>query len=412
MANVQKRGNSYRIKVSCGYDAKGKQIVQCRTWKPEPGMTERQIKKELQRQIVNFEEECMLGNVVATIKFEDFARKWFDEYGKMCLKESTLQGYHTMEPRTYKAIGHIRLDKLTTRHIQKFILELCETKREDGRDKNGGKLSTKTIKLYKSMISSILDYAVKMQMIPNNPCKNVVIPKVKTPEKEFYSIEEAQKLFELFENESEHDYIYVCFHILAIYSGFRLGELMGLEWKDIDFNTNVIKVNRTCLYSKERGHYTETPKTEQSRRSLKLPQDVMNVLKKWQGIQDKQRKKVGDKWIETDRVFTKWNGLTLDRSAPGRYFKKFCERTGMRYVTNHSWRHLNATLLINSGVDIKTVQSCLGHSVATTTLNLYCHTIQSAQAAAMEAVAEALPLTIITNSKVTADDGNSAKAAI
>jgi integrase len=140
-------------------------------------------------------------------------------------------------------------------------------------------------------------------------------------------------------------------------------------------------------------------------RSLKLLQDVMEVLRKWQVLQDIQRKKVGSKWIETDRVFTKWNGLTLDRSAPGRYFKKFCERTGMRYVTNHSWRHLNATLLINSGIDVKTVQSCLGHSVATTTLNLYCHTFQAAQAAAMDAVAEALPLSYGNKNKITASSG-------
>ena len=407
MATIEKRGNSYRIKVSCGYDAQGKQVTQRMTWTPEPGMTSRQIEKELQRQTVLFEEACMQGNVVATIKFEDFARQWFKEYAAMRLKESTLQGYHTMEARTYKAIGHIRLDKLTTRHIQKFILELCETSRKDGRDKNGGKLSTKTIKLYKSMISSILDYAVKMQMIKENPCKNVQIPRVTTPEKELYTIEEAQKLFELLKEESKHNYIYVCFYILAIYSGFRLGELMGLEWKDINFDTNVVTVNRTCLYSKERGHYTETPKTAQSMRSLKLSQDVMDVLKKWQSLQEIQRKKVGSKWIETDRVFTKWNGLTLDRSAPGRYFKKFCERTGMRYVSNHSWRHLNATLLINSGIDVKTVQSCLGHSVATTTLNLYCHTFQTAQAAAMDAVAEALPLSYGKKEKITANKSSS-----
>lgn len=79
MANVTKRGRSYRIKVSCGYDARGKQIMQCRTWRPEEGMTARQIEKELQRQVVMFEQECMQGNVVATIKFEDFARQWFRE---------------------------------------------------------------------------------------------------------------------------------------------------------------------------------------------------------------------------------------------------------------------------------------------------------------------------------------------
>ena len=305
-----------------------------------------------------------------------------------------------MEKRIYKSIGHIRLDKLTTRHIQKFIIELCNAEREDGRNKNGGKLSTKTIKLYKSMISTICDYAVRMQMISSNPCRNVTIPKVITPEKEYYSIEEAQRLFELFQQEDEENFKYVCFYTLAIYTGFRLGELIGLEWKDVDFKTNVITVNRTCLYSKAKGGlYTETPKTSQSLRSLKVPQGIIDMLNKWHDLQDKQQKKVGSKWIETDRIFTKWNGLTLDRSAPGYYFKRFCERTGMRYVSNHSMRHLNASLLINAGVDIKTVQSCLGHSTPTTTLSTYLHTFQSAQAAAMQAVAEALPLNCSNNGK-------------
>lgn len=125
-------------------------------------------------------------------------------------------------------------------------------------------------------------------------------------------------------------------------------------------------------------------------RCLKVPQGVIDMLLKWKELQNIQRQKVGSKWVETDRIFTKWNGLTLDRSAPGYFYKKFCERTGMRYVTNHSMRHLNASLLINAGVDVKTVQSCLGHSTATTTLQIYAHTFQSAQAAAMEAVAKAL----------------------
>lgn len=393
MATIQKRGDSYRIKVSCGYDTSGKQVVRSMTWKPDEKLSERQIEKELQKQTVLFEEACLKGNVVATIKYEDFSRQWFKEYAEIKLKQRTVEGYHQMEKRVYKAIGHIRLDKLTTRHIQIFILELCDAKREDGRNKNGGKLATKTIKLYKSFISTVCDYAVKMQMIQTNPCKNVSIPRVVTPEKKLYSIEEAQRLLKLFEYEDKANYKYVCFYTLAIYTGFRLGELMGLEWKDIDFNTNVITVNRTCLYSKSKGGlYTETPKTAQSLRSLKLPQGVIDILKTWFELQDIQRKEIGSKWVETDRIFTKWNGLTLDRSAPGYFFKQFCERTGMRYVTNHSFRHLNASLLINAGVDVKTVQSCLGHSVASTTLNLYCHTFQSAQAAAMDAVSEVLPL--------------------
>ncbi len=400
MATIQKRGNSYRIKVSCGYDVNGKQVVQSMTWKPTDGMSSKQIEKELNRQAVMFEESCLKGSVTSAMKFEDFARQWFKEYAEIKLKQRTIEGYHQMEKRIYKAIGHIRLDKLTARHIQKFIIELCNAERVDGRNKNGGKLSTKTIKLYKSMISTICDYAVKMQMMSSNPCKNVTIPKVITPEKEYYSIEEAQHLLELFEKEPTENYNYVCFYTLAIYTGFRLGELMGLEWKDVNFDTNVITVNRTCLYSKAKGGlYTETPKTAQSLRSLKVPAEIIAMLKKLKELQDVQKNKVGTKWIETDRIFTKWNGLTLDRSAPSYYFRQFCKRTGMRYVSTHSMRHLNASLLINAGVDVKTVQSCLGHSTPTTTLSIYLHTFQTAQAAAMEAVSEALPLKMSNTDK-------------
>ena len=400
MATIQKRGNSYRIKVSCGYDVNGKQVVQSMTWKPTDGMSSKQIEKELNRQAVMFEESCLKGSVTSAMKFEDFARQWFKEYAEIKLKQRTIEGYHQMEKRIYKAIGHIRLDKLTARHIQKFIIELCNAERVDGRNKNGGKLSTKTIKLYKSMISTICDYAVKMQMMSSNPCKNVTIPKVITPEKEYYSIEEAQHLLELFEKEPTENYNSVCFYTLAIYTGFRLGELMGLEWKDVNFDTNVITVNRTCLYSKAKGGlYTETPKTAQSLRSLKVPAEIIAMLKKLKELQDVQKNKVGTKWIETDRIFTKWNGLTLDRSAPSYYFRQFCKRTGMRYVSTHSMRHLNASLLINAGVDVKTVQSCLGHSTPTTTLSIYLHTFQTAQAAAMEAVSEALPLKMSNTDK-------------
>ena len=371
MASISKRGNSYRIKVSCGYDAHGKQVSQFLTWKPEPGMTKKQIEKEVQRQAVLFEEECAGGNKVCAIKFEDFAKQWFTEYAYIRLKAGTIAGYENMTPRIYKALGHIRMDKLTPHHIQKFIVELTECDRFDTPKKNGGKLSTKTIKLYKSFISTVCDYAVKMKVIKENP---------------------AQRLLELFAQEPDENYMFVCFYTVAIYTGFRLGELLGLEWKDIDFDNNVLSVKRTSLYTKEKGIYTDTPKTATSIRSLKVPQGVMDHLSKWQDLQDAQREKLGTQWIETDRIFTKWNGDYLCRAAPSHYFHKFCDRTGMRYVSCHSMRHLNASLLVNAGVDVKTVQSCLGHSSPTTTLQIYLHTFQLAQARAMDAIAEALPI--------------------
>lgn len=393
MAFVRKRGNTYQIRVSCGYDSKGNQVEQSMTWKPEPGMTERQIEKALRKAVVNFEEDCINGHVTSSIKFEDFTEQWFKEYAEIKLKPKTIEGYRYMSKRIYKAIGHLRLDKVTPRDIQKFILEMTKEKRCDGRNKRNGRLSAKTIKLHISMISTIFDYAIKMQLVKNNPCRAVTLPKPDGEKREVYTLEEVQKLFELFEKEPESNYKYVLFYTLAIYTGFRRGELLGLEWKDFDFDANMVTVNRTSLYSKKAGGtYTETPKTETSYRTLKLPDEVMEMLLKWKELQNIQRRKVGSKWIETDRIFTKWNGLTLDGTAPGYFFKRFCERTGMRYVCNHSFRHFNASVLISNGIDVKTVQSCLGHSTATTTLQIYAHTFQAAQIRAMDTVANAISM--------------------
>ena len=103
MASVEKRGNSYRIKVSCGYKVDGKQVTQRMTWTPDPDLTEKQIEKELQRQIVLFEEECKNKQVVSTIKFEPFAEEWFEDYAKLNLKSTTYTRQRQLTKRVYKA---------------------------------------------------------------------------------------------------------------------------------------------------------------------------------------------------------------------------------------------------------------------------------------------------------------------
>ena len=157
MATVTKRGDSYRIKVSCGYDVNGKQVVQTKTWKPEPDMTARQIKKELDRQCVMFEEECKKGQVVATIKFETFAEQWFEEYAKINLRNTSFERMKQLTARVYPAIGHLLLDKITGRHIQQFINSTSE--------RTGRPLARKTVIHHLSFIYDVFSYAVKMDML-------------------------------------------------------------------------------------------------------------------------------------------------------------------------------------------------------------------------------------------------------
>ena len=110
MATIQKRGDSYYIRVSCGYNSSGKQMTQTKTWKPEPNMTAKQIEKEVKRQAVLFEELCMKGYQSQAVKFEVFAEQWFEEYAKPNLRNTTYERMLQLRKRIYAAFGHLRMD--------------------------------------------------------------------------------------------------------------------------------------------------------------------------------------------------------------------------------------------------------------------------------------------------------------
>lgn len=364
MASIEKRGNSYRIKVSCGYKADGKQVTKRMTWSPDPNMTPAQIEKELQRQAILFEEECKHNQVVSTIKFEALSEEWFEQYANLNLKSTTLTRQRLLTKRVYKAIGHIRIDKLTARDIQKFINSLA---REGVNEHTGKPLSRKTMVHYLSFISTVLNYAIKMDMLNDNPCRRVTIPKGSKKKRHILTMDETKHFFELLNEYAPLKW--KAFFVLIIYSGMRRGEMLGLEWHDIDFATGMIHIERTSNYTKAMGIYTDTPKTESSVRYIKVPMLVIDVLKEYKEWQDSKSDRLGSKWVNTNRLFTKWNGAPMNLQTPYGWLQEFCEEHGFPFYGIHQFRHLNASLLISSGVDVKTVQSVLGHSQASTTVN-------------------------------------------
>lgn len=382
MATITKRGDTYRIRTSCGYSVDGKQVVKSMTYKPREGMSERQIEKEVNKQAVLFEESCKKGQTVTAAKFETFAREWFKDYAELRLKRLTLCSYHNMEKRTYAAIGHIRVDRISPLDIQKFVSAL-----------KGDGLAASTVKNFVRFVSVILNYAVKKRIITYNPCVTVDYPEARETEREFYTTEEVKTLLGLLQDEGEEKRPFAVFFMLAAYTGCRKGELLGLEWKDVDFTNSVISIKRAYYYSStEHISYTDTPKTKKSQRSLKLPACVMDALqglREWQG---RQREVCGGSWVEADRLFTGLDGSPMPTTAPYSYLQTFSNRMGLRKTTVHSFRHFNASALIDAGVDVVTVQTALGHSTAATTLNIYSHAFGNAQTRAMEAIASAINL--------------------
>ena len=388
MATIRKRGNTYQIRVSAGYDSLYRQVVHTMTWKPKPGMTEKQIENEVNRQAVMFEEQCTRGIVPTNMKFQELAEKWFEEYAVVNLKKSSVQRLRGVTKRIYATFGHLRVDKITRGQIQAFIDDLSRNVKNF---LNGKPLYRKTIIHHLNLLSDVFNYAIRLEMIEDNPCRNIFVPKGEKKEKEIYSVEEMKQLFALAEQYGTLDYR--AFLTLAVYSGFRSGELMGLEWKDIDWENNVISVRRTANYTATDGTYTDTPKTKNSLRSLKLPNVVFDILRELREEQLERREIFGTKWINSDRIFVNKLGKPLYKGEPYKWQKKLTVEHGMRFCDIHSLRHFNATVLIRSGVDAAAVSSALGHSSISTTTNIYCHAFKEAQARTGEAIAAVLDFT-------------------
>ena len=289
--------------------------------------------------------------------------------------------------RIYPALGHKRLDKITSRDVQKFITDMLT----NGRNINNGKpLSRKTAVHHLSLISDVFSYAIRMGMLCDNPCRRVFVPKQEQEEKQIYTLDEVKTLYDHLKDEPMKYQVYL---LLAIYSGFRRSEMLGLEWKDIDFENSLIHVRRTSQYTKEKGIYTDTTKTRKSKRVSKFPPSIMNLLKQFKEEQEREAEQLGTKWEDYDRLFKKWNGSPMNPQTPFEWLKGYCERIGIPFRNIHSLRHLHASLLIFEGVDVVAVSADMGHSVVGTTLNLYSHMFQEAKARNCDAISNALNFT-------------------
>jgi integrase len=452
MATAIKRGGAWKIIVSLGYGLDGKQIRRHTTWTPDQGMTAKQEAKELERQKVLFEERCRSGLVLdGSVRFADFADQWYEDYANKHLRAKTLARYKAMMPRINAAIGHIRLDKLQPHHLITFYENLaevgirCDTKYHCSVDfkallrerkvtkanlaplanvslavlnsitndqniarasaENISKaldlplaqlfkladedstLSAKTILHHHRLISSILATAVQWQVIFSNPCERVKPPKVDKNDPHYLDEIEAAHLLELLEAE---DIQYRTAVQLLLYTGFRRGELLGLEWPDIDFKNQVIHVRRSSLYLPDKGIFEDDTKNATSERTIKVSTVAFISLRELEVWQKEQRLKMGDQWQHSNRLFTAWNGKPMHPDTLTGWFHDFVVRNKLPQISIHSLRHTNATLLIANKTPITTVADRLGHATPATTAKIYAHAIQSADEAAAETLQDIL----------------------
>ncbi|HZG81763.1 MAG TPA: tyrosine-type recombinase/integrase [Brevibacillus sp.] len=386
MASIQKRGeNSWLLVVEAGYDANGKRIRKTRTVK---GMNKREAEKELAKFLVEVE----AGEYIdpAKMKFEAFVEEWYTRYAKNEISPRTLDIYmRFIKNRIIPVFGTMRLDQIKPFHIVKFISELSdEGSRHDGKE---GRLSSGTVHYLYRVLNNVLSRAEEWKIIKKNPASEVKKPKVTYKEVEVYTEEEVAALFNALETEPIHWRMMIT---LAITTGLRRGELVGLEWKHIDLDSGTLEVKQSIAMMVNGEPIITEPKTKKSKRRISLPDALIDQLKEYYLHCRKVRFQMGDKWQGGEHFFVFCNpdGKPFYPETPYLHFRSFLKKNGLRYIRFHDLRHTSATLLINSGVHAKIISERLGHASIATTMNVYGHALQSADKEAANKFNSIIPM--------------------
>lgn len=366
---------SYVFTVACGMDANGKQIRKTTTWKPDEGMTLKKADKKAKEEYIQFKNRCMGGSAFnENIRFKELCEEYFNVYAPNNLKPITEYNYKQMfEYRLLPYFGNKKLKDITTPVLTNYFCNITKTTK-DGQEVP---IAPRTAKRIFNMMQSVFHFAIRQKIIKDNPCEGVELPKKDPTQEEkrkFLTEEELPKFLELFDAEkSDFDRMI----LILLHTGMRSGELLGLSWEDIDFDRKQIYVNHT-LSDVGGNHFLTTPKTKGSKRIITMNSTVYDLLKIQRKYQMELRMML-ETFEHSEMVFTSSLGNYKDRSCLNTSFRRFLKGTDFEFMTLHCLRHSNATLLLNSGVDIKIVSEHLGHSDISTTGNIYADVLASSR---------------------------------
>jgi integrase len=300
--------------------------------------------------------------------------KWLSASAKPSVKVRTYEGYESIvRVRVAPRIGRKQLAKLTPLDLQSLYSELADAG-----------LSARSIGHTHRVLHRALDQAVKWNILARNPCHGTTAPRPQRAEMKVLTPEQVRAFLAATVDHPAH-----ALYTLAVTSGMRVGELLGLQWGDVDLDAGHLTIRRALQQQNSAGLVFVTPKTTKSRRRILLSQRAIDALRAHRDRQTFHRKQVGTEWRDLDLVFPGPFGGPTDPSWSRQVFYAALEAAGMPRVRFHDLRHTAATLALMQGVHPKVVSDMLGHSSVGLTLDTYSHLLPAMHqqaAAAMDAI--------------------------
>ena len=306
------------------------------------------------------------------MKLKELLEVWLERYMKHTIKIRTYNRYKGIcELHLIKDLGEYELDELKPNVLQDFLLKKIDDH-----------YSTNTIKGIVSVLKQALKLAITLEFVDKEYCSNLKMPSSEEKEISVFNKKEQLVIESFCLNHKKRNYMGI---VICLYTGIRLGELLALTWDDIDFNSNLLTINKTSYSSKVNGKtqiIVDKPKTKKSNRVIPLPNQLVKLLKII-------KKESNSKYVITTRN----SGIVGNRSYQ-RTFKFILKKVNVPYRNFHSLRHTFATNAIELGMDVKTLAEILGHTNAMITLNRYSHSLLNYKIEMMNKLGKNLNLSI------------------
>lgn len=371
---TRKRGNNegtislrsdgrWEARVSLGYKG-GKQVRKCFY-----GKTRQEVASKLSTAIADFKRGAILPNEKLTT--QTFLESWLEGTARLKLRESTFSRYRTLvQLHILPTLGTCPLTKLTPAAVQALWSHML--------DKG---LQPRTVIQARAVLRSALNDALRQSLVTRNAAALSTPPKL-TPHKPiFLNAEQAEQMLRAFQGHPLEALV-----TLALTTGLRVGEMLGLTWGDIDFEAKELRVGRQQQRVGKQIIVSE-PKTKRSARSVALSRQAVEALKRHR---DRQivllQSGIEVNKVVTGRVFTNEKGGHLENGTVLRQFQKECARFGLPRMRLHDLRHSCATLLLSRGIHPRVVMELLGHSTIAMTMNVYSHVVPDLARGAADAM--------------------------
>ena len=306
------------------------------------------------------------------VTVQSFIEMWLKGKELSRRPKTVLQYEQVVSQHIMAYLGKLRLQDVHPSHIK----QLYALKRDEGR-------GDRTVQLIHTILHNIFKQAVREGILGRNPVDAVERPKVEQSEMQTLK-EEQSREFLIAASGSSFEAIYY----LALTTGMREGELLGLKWSDLDRNKSILFVQRQLQHIPGQGYTLVPPKTKSGRREIKLGRGTLLELEAHEERQKAQKAVIGDAWQDNDLIFPNSHGKPLDNKRLRSEFKRILKTAGLPNIRFHDLRHTSLSTLMDNGTPVNTVQRRAGHAMASTTVNIYGHATARSQDDAAEKIEE------------------------